>query len=249
MSDLHLQRIDAADPTATVILVHGALDRHNSFRRVARRLADDGISSVLYDRRGYNKSLDVGPPRDFERHVADLLTIVDEVSPDKPATVVGHSIGALTTLTAASVAPERFASIGAFEPPTGWKDWWPDDLCLLDGETPEQSVRRFHDVIIGRAAWEGTTESVRAMYLAEGPALQIDLAAGRRAAPFEPFDITAKVALGKGDASMPEHIRAVDELADEIPDASVITIPNAGHGAHRSHPTAFANFVGSSLNK
>ena len=233
---------EARDTTAGLdavrtVLIHGAMDRHNSFRRVARRLS---TPVVMYDRRGYGGSLDAEPPvRDLERHVADLIHIID----DRPSVLIGHSVGGLIALTAAAHFPANIRSVAAFEPPTGWKPWWPDDLCVLLGETPEQTVERFYRQIVGDSAWERLGDAARADLLREGPALQVDLEAGRRSAPFHFADIAAPVLMGHGTLSEEHHIRATRELADELPTATLTTIEHANHGAHRSHPDAFALFV------
>lgn len=225
------------DETPQLVLVHGAMDRHNSFRRVARRL---DRTAILYDRRGYGKSLDALPlVRDIERHVADLVDIIGE----RPTVVVGHSVGGLIALTAAAHFPDHVTSVAAFEPPTGWKPWWPEDQCVLHGETPEATVERFFRQIVGDHAWERLRDDVRSELLREGPALQVDLEAGRRVAPFHFSDIDAPTLLGYGSLSSEHHIRATQELADKLPDASLTVIDGASHGAHRSHPGAFASFV------
>ncbi len=194
----------------------------------------------MYDRRGYAGSRSLGAASDLERHVADLLTLL----PSEPATVIGHSVGGLITLTAAAHFPDHFRSIGAFEPPTGWKAWWPDELCVLPGESPEATVERFFRTMVGDHAWERLADSLRAELLSEGPALQSDLQAARSAQPFEPFDIAAPVLLGHGGATNEHYKQAAVELADELPTAELRVIDGAFHGAHRSHPDHFADFVG-----
>lgn len=224
-----------------LVLVHGAMDRHNSFRRVARRLDQ---AAVLYDRRGYGKSVRAVPPaHDIERHVADLLEIVGQ----RPSVVVGHSVGGLIALTAAAHFPEHIESVAAFEPPTGWKPWWPDDLCVLSGESPQDTVERFFRQMVGDHSWEQLRASIRAELLLEGPALQVDLEAGRHAAPFHFSDIDVPTLLGHGSRSGQHHIRATEELTDEIPGAILSIVEGAYHGAHRSHPDAFAAFVDQAL--
>ena len=48
------------DDAPLVVFVHGSLDRAASFSKVVRRLRD--LHTVVYDRRGYASSSDVGPP-------------------------------------------------------------------------------------------------------------------------------------------------------------------------------------------
>jgi pimeloyl-ACP methyl ester carboxylesterase len=59
-------------PEATLICVHGGLDRGGSFARLARRI--NAFDVVTYDRRGYQGSRDL-QPLSFELHVEDLLAL------------------------------------------------------------------------------------------------------------------------------------------------------------------------------
>ena len=58
------------------MLVHGSLDRAESFRRVMRRLPE--LHIVAYDRRGYQGSREAGVVG-LAGHIADLVDIVSEV--------------------------------------------------------------------------------------------------------------------------------------------------------------------------
>ena len=61
------------DPEATVICVHGGLDRGGSFARLVRRL--ETFDVVAYDRRGYQGSRDV-QPLGLQYDVDDLSALV-----------------------------------------------------------------------------------------------------------------------------------------------------------------------------
>ena len=54
-----------------VVLVHGAMDRSRSFRRVVDLLSD--LRVVTYDRRGYGDSIDAAPASGLQDHTTDLL--------------------------------------------------------------------------------------------------------------------------------------------------------------------------------
>ena len=105
-----------SESARVVVLVHGTLDRGNSFRRTMRRLED--VRVVTYDRRGYQDSRGAEPPVGVEGHIEDLLGILAEVG--GRSVVVGHSLGGAVAIGAALAEPERFAALGAFEPPISW---------------------------------------------------------------------------------------------------------------------------------
>ena len=73
-----LERAGSAPGAPAVVLVHGSLDRAESFRRVMRRLPD--LAIVAYDRRGYQRSRDAGVVG-LRGHIADLVDIVTRSGP------------------------------------------------------------------------------------------------------------------------------------------------------------------------
>jgi pimeloyl-ACP methyl ester carboxylesterase len=227
-------------PSLVVVLVHGSLDRGTSFARVVRRLPD--LHVVTYDRRGYHRSRPALPlATSLEDHVTDLVAIVD----GRPAVVVGHSYGGDVALGAAAAAPEAIRAVGVYEPPLPWSEWWPrrtrGDIAAED---PAVFAEGFFRRVVSDDAWERLPEKARAERRADGPALVAELASIRRPRP--PIDlatIAVPVLLGRGSRSLPHHRRAIDSLADVLPSTEITEFPGATHGAHLSHPDAFAGFV------
>jgi len=231
-----------------VVLVHGALDRASSFARTVRRL--DDLAVVTYDRRGYGGSRLDGPPATLADHVDDLLGVVGELDRfGGRVTAVGHSLGGDVVVAAAIARPEGFASVGAFEPPMPW-------LGFTNPNRPPAAVRRppeadpaaeaegFFVRMVGQAAWDRLPERTRRGRRAEGPALVADLAAIRGPEPFDVTTLAVPAVFGRGGAgSQPHHRQTVDWLAAHVPGAEELTVDAAGHGAHLSHPDAFAAFV------
>jgi pimeloyl-ACP methyl ester carboxylesterase len=111
-----IERAGPDQDAPTVILVHGSLDRAESFRRVLRRLPD--LSVVAYDRRGYQGSRQGGVVG-LDGHIADLLDVVASVRAGTagPVVALGHSLGGDVVVGAALAEPRAFDSIGVFEPP------------------------------------------------------------------------------------------------------------------------------------
>lgn len=222
------------DPT--VVLVHGALDQHRSFRRAARRITGETIWT--YDRRGYGKSVAVAGAVDVSKHVDDLLKLVGDARP----VVIGHSLGGLIALTAASLFPNKFSAIGAYEAPYRWKPWWPIEEDPGPGSDPADTVERFYRAMVGDAAWE-RSEALRAQLIAQGPALEVDLDTGRGVELFDAGQIVVPVRLAHGSESPPKYRRSALEMADDFAECQVSVIEGASHGAHLSHPDAFATFI------
>jgi pimeloyl-ACP methyl ester carboxylesterase len=197
---------------------------------------------VTYDRRGYHRSRPAVPPAtSLEDHVADLVAIVD----GRPSVLVGHSYGGDVALGAAASAPDAVRAVGVYEPPLPWADWWPRRTRGdISAEDPAVFAEGFFRRVVSDEAWDRLPEKARADRRADGPALVAELASIRR--PRSPIDlaaITVPVLLGRGSRSLPHHRRAIDALAELLPSTEVVEIAGASHGAHLSHPDAFAGFV------
>ncbi|MBL0777680.1 alpha/beta fold hydrolase, partial [Streptomyces albidoflavus] len=98
---------DASRPT--VVLVHGYPDSKEVWSGVATRLADR-YHVVLYDVRGHGRSTAPRPLRGgftLEKLTDDFLAVVDAVSPDAPAHLVGHDWGSVQSWEFATVERTR----------------------------------------------------------------------------------------------------------------------------------------------
>src|SRR5580698_1104822 len=107
------------DGKPAMILVHGGLDHARSWDWVARALRDDYHVYAL-DLRGHgNSAWAPGALYSVAEHVQDLSVLVDIVSqsqePRAPIPIIGHSLGAITTLLYAGVYPERVRKLVAIE--------------------------------------------------------------------------------------------------------------------------------------
>jgi pimeloyl-ACP methyl ester carboxylesterase len=230
------------------VLVHGTMDRATSLAKVARRLAD--LDVVRYDRRGYGDSRvlpdgsDAPVPIDVEDHVDDLMAVIE----GQRSIVVGHSMGGTIALAAAARHPDLIASVAAYESPRPWAPWWPSsspggrvvDDATIDAAT---AAERFMRRMIGDRQWERLPASSRATRRAEGPALVSDMASIRGVAAYDDTDLSMPVIAGRGELSADHHARAAEEIADSAPDGELVIIEGARHGAHLTHPDAFADLV------
>jgi pimeloyl-ACP methyl ester carboxylesterase len=250
-SGLHVIERAAEPPGGpTVVLVHGSLDRAESFRRVMRRLPD--VHVVAYDRRGYQGSR-AGGVVGVGGHVADLIDVVSEIRSGGATSVsaVGHSLGGDVVIGAALAEPRALDSIGAFEPPMPWLGFrrsQPDAGRPVGwtplSEDPGEEAERFFSRMVSASAWERLSDEGRAGRKADGPALVADLSSVRGEAPFEVMSLTVPILFGMGGmASQPHHREAVAWLGSHVPGAAAFEIPGSQHGAHLSHPDHFAQFV------
>ena len=257
------------DHWPVVILVHGALDRAASFARTALRLPD--VAVAAYDRRGYQGSRDATPATGIATHVDDLRQVTLAYAGDgperRPVVAVGHSIGGTVVLGAAVASPELFVAVGAYEPTMPWlgfrrpegeartveartgeaaetRDEQPRRATAAAPGDPGDEAERFFKRVVGADAWDRLDDTQRATRRLDGPALVVDLR-GVRGAP--PFDVTAlkvpTIVASGGAASFPHHRQTAEWLAAHVASVRWTQVRDAGHGAHLSHPDAFAALV------
>jgi pimeloyl-ACP methyl ester carboxylesterase len=235
---------DATGPV--VVLIHGSLDRSASFTRVIRRL--DDVHTVAYDRHGYHRSRHAGSVRTtLAGHVEDLLTVID----GRTAVVVGHSLGGDIALAAALApgGPGPVVGVAAFEPPMPWLSLWPKPPPAPDDAGPTrpsaaEAAERFFRRMVGDDAWDRLPEAAREERRADGPALEAELNAIRSTeAPFDVTELTVPSVYGRGEKSATRHRQTVTWCVEHTPGAELVEVPGAGHGAHLTHPDAFAAMV------
>lgn len=103
-----------ADSPATIVLQHGWTQDHTSWEDVAERLATT-YRVVSFDSRGHGRS-DAGPrgTATLEQLADDLAEVIEELAPDGPIVLAGHSLGGPVLLGLAERHPEI-----VFERPTG----------------------------------------------------------------------------------------------------------------------------------
>lgn len=248
LAPLHAVVRGEGSPPPPLVLVHGSMDRSAGFARVAGRL--QGRHVVRYDRRGYGRSRSAGPPVGVDGHVEDLLALVAARAGGRAA-VVGHSYGGVVALAAAARSPEVVVAVGAFEAPLSWLPWWPSGTAggaamarsEADGGDPGDAADAFLCRVLGEERWLGLPSATRRERRLEGPALVAELASLRSgAAPFDLDALPVPVVAGHGTRSDPHHRRAADHLAERTGGFPFV-IDGAQHGAHLSHPEAFAAFA------
>jgi pimeloyl-ACP methyl ester carboxylesterase len=266
----HAPRVaDGGSSGQLVVLVHGSLDRSDSFNRALRRMPE--LRVITYDRRAYQRSRPAGAPRGLGGHIDDLLAVVDQATGGSGgATAVGHSFGGDVVIGAAIAEPGAFASIGAFEPPMPWLGFRRDRVVpespAAGGSTgvapgsgvigpdrprwtpladdPGVEAERFFRRMVGEGSWERLPASGRAGRRADGAALVDDLRGLRGPTPFDVRALAVPAVFGRGGPQSGAHHRdAVAWLVDHVAGSRLVEIDGAGHGAHLSHPDAFAAFV------
>jgi pimeloyl-ACP methyl ester carboxylesterase len=237
---LALAQHRVTSPRATIIAIHGGLDRAASFTRLSRRL--DGFDVLAYDRRGYQRSRSLGPGT-LEQHVADLESVISLAASDRPVILFGHSFGGLVAMTMVANQPSAAQLVVAFESPLPW---------IVDrgsptpapGVSPALEAERFFRRVVSDSTWEGLSASEKETRRLDGPALSADLRAiTSPLAPFELDEIRVPVRYLYGDQRSASYYH---ELARQLTTNhyfEVRELPRVPHGAHLSHPDLLAGEI------
>ena len=104
-----------------IVLLHQSLARSEDWENIFPRLATR-YRTIAYDARGHGKS---GRASEYtlRAFADDSLRVLREVA-KAPAVLVGHSLGALTALIAASDAPDLVRAIVLEDPPLPYPKAW-----------------------------------------------------------------------------------------------------------------------------
>jgi pimeloyl-ACP methyl ester carboxylesterase len=239
-----LHVFERRSPTAreTVICVHGALDRGQSFARLARRLRDYHV--IAYDRRGYQTSRDL-QPLSLSHHARDLSVLADGAQADGPVIVFGHSFGGVVAVTASAQSAGLFDALIVYEPPLPWI-WRGSGGTGQIGSDPQAEAERFFRRHVSDSAWERMSTSQKASRAADGVALVNDLEELRGPAPFDVRQLLAPLSYGYGDVDATReeyYVQLTTALSKAVTSLRVQCFEHTGHGAHLSSPDLMANFI------
>ncbi len=251
-------RWNGAGPT--IALLHAGVCDRRSWREVCARLGEAGRDVVAYDRRGFG---DVAPAGGPFRHVDDLLGVLDVVSADAPAWLVGSSMGGGVALDAALEAPERVAGLVLLAPAISG-DPQPDEEVVnaatdgladaIDAAWTAGSVEECNRLEIrlwldGPAGPEGRVTGaprelaldMNRIVIANGEP-EADGASGLDAAGrVQEIATQAIVACGELDISI--KVRRSAELADALPNATYRSLPGRAHLPYLEAPDEIAALI------
>ena len=249
---------DAAAPPApqrlgfdTILLLHATLSNGRQLEPLSRLLAEQA-AVLVPDRRGSGASGPVRPgPVPLDVQVADALALLDAEGVERAA-VIGHSFGGLIAVALAASAPDRVATVVAYEPPL---------VQALDaGELGEMvglgprvaaayasggapaAAEVFLRAIGSSAMLDGLPAAQRSALLGRGDSVIADLGFLERAA-FDASKIVCPVTIVTGEASEPFYGAIAAALMRAIAGAGLQGMAGARHDAPIAQPARFAEIV------
>src|SRR5580658_9486329 len=112
LADIRLRAaIEGTGPL--VVMVHGFPESWYSWRHQMTPIAQAGFTACAIDVRGYGGSDKPHPVEAYamERMIADVAGVIEVLSPDKRAVLIGHDWGAPIVWNSAFVRPDRVHAV------------------------------------------------------------------------------------------------------------------------------------------
>ena len=102
-----------------VVLVHGFPESWYSWRHQIGPIAEAGFTACALDVRGYGGSDKPAGIEDYtmEKMVGDIADVIERLSPDAPAVLIGHDWGAPMVWNTALIRPDRVRAVAGLSVP------------------------------------------------------------------------------------------------------------------------------------
>ena len=236
---------------APLLLVHGASASHATTWRLVQPALERRFTVYAMDRRGRGASGDA-PGYALQREAEDVAAVVAAIG--APASVLGHSFGALCALEAAAFTP-RIETLILYEgvPLRGADGCTQEAIDALEallaaGDVEGLLVRMLRDVAGLSAAEVDALRAQREAWLvrlANAPTIPRELRAEQRYV----FDggrfctVRARTLLLVGEHSPPRELAQARAVAAALPRASVQILPGQQHIAMHTAPGEFVGVV------
>jgi pimeloyl-ACP methyl ester carboxylesterase len=234
-----------------LLLVHGAGTDHAASWRHALPALATRFTVHAMDRRGRGSSGDA-PAYALAREAEDVIAVLDAIGPS--VDVLGHSFGGLCALEAALETP-RVRRLVLYESiplrgSDGYRPGLVDELAatLARGDVEGMLVGMMSEVVgrleaeidllrADRSAWAARCSYAPTMVRE----LRVDEGYVFEPQRFHALDVPALLLVG-GQSPEREHTNAAG-VAEALPDARVVTVPDAQHIAMITAPERFVAAV------
>jgi pimeloyl-ACP methyl ester carboxylesterase len=245
-----------------LLLVHGFTGSGEDFMDMIEPLAADGWHVVAQDQRGHGESHKAGDEAAYaiDHYVTDLLALLDALGWDQTV-VLGHSMGGMIVQAAVLAAPERFRAVVLMD--TAHRALRAEDttgielICKLVRDEGMPGVHAFMESIGGNllggeapavarinTAREGYLDFGKRKLLACDPAMyaaMLQQIAGvipheDRLPRLSSITVPTLVLVGEQDRPF---LKASRRMADAIPGAELVVIPDAAHSPQFENPEAW----------
>lgn len=222
---------------APVILLHGGLGHSGNWGHQVPAVVDAGYQAIVIDSRGHGRSTRDDRPYRYELLAADVAAVMDQIQIAKAA-LVGWSDGACTALVLAATAPHRVAGVFFFAcnmDPSGTKAI---EFTPTLGRCFNRHVQDYTQLSATPAQFEEFSRAVELMQSTQPNYRAADLA-----------QITAPVTIVLGEHDEFIKREHAEYLAQAIPGADFVLLPDVSHFAPLQRPELFNHAVLTFLNQ
>jgi pimeloyl-ACP methyl ester carboxylesterase len=240
-----------------ILLVHSAIVNRRSWDPVVPLLVDAGYRVIRYDMRGFGES--TAEDVEFTAH-DDILAVLDHFGV-KRAAIVGNSMGAIFSMEAVLAAPERFvAYVWVGGGIGGWdkEPSSPEEEAIFKAESDaedagdpdlaaELDTQIWVDGIgqpVGRVRAD-VRDAIKAM---DRQLLEPGRVFGKRVRPDPPaVDGLGSIAIPTlvviGDLDTIGTRAAADKVAEDVPGARIVRLPDVAHIIGMEAPDRLAALI------
>jgi pimeloyl-ACP methyl ester carboxylesterase len=224
-----------------VVLIHGHSADLRLWEPQVPALLDAGRRVVRYDVRGHGRSSVPATGYDWEHYLADLRALLDYLRVER-AHLAGISMGGAIALELALEQPGRVASLTLLDsalPGFAYSPQFEDDIERLReavrAEGPRAALERHwltHPIFDGVRRRPEAFAALRRMVLDYPAADYLDEA--EYAPPERPaierlHEVRAPALVIVGERDLPDFRIIADILAENLPRARKLVVPDAGH--------------------
>ena len=255
---LYVEEAGSGDGPAVVFLHPGLWDSRTwdpQFASFAER-----YRVVRLDARGYGRSSRPEPGVPYS-HARDLLAVFDDAGIERAA-LVGCSMGGATAIDFTLVHPERVAALvvaaagpngfeGTLEQEAAWEAWWTERDAPVDAAVEAGDLARAQDLRLSTMwAQLGTDDEggrrIRDIAFDNLHELTMDESAQERLDP-SAFSRLGEIAVPTlvlpADHDPPEMEPIAVAVAERIPNARLVRIPDTDHVINVRRPDEFDRVV------
>jgi 3-oxoadipate enol-lactonase len=234
---------EAASPRreTPVVLIHGHSADLRLWEPQVGRLLHAGYRVVRYDVRGHGRSTVPTTGYSWEHYQADLRALLDHLRLER-AHLAGISMGGAIALQFALEEPERVASLALLDsalPGFSYSPEFEDDVerlrAAVRAEGPRAALERIwlpHPIFDGVRRHPEAFAALQHMILDYPAADYLDEA--EYAPPERPAidrlqEVQAPALVVAGELDLPDFLIIADILAESLPRARKLIVPDAGH--------------------
>ena len=258
---LHTQIADTDKSQGKVLLIHGFMASTYSYRDVIPQLASAGYAVVAVDLPSFGFSTKSTTAEltqaNYAKWLSTLMTTLDEEwNDDRPWKVVGHSMGASTSITLADQFPQHIESltliapaIGQGNPSIGWLLYTPIGqglkVALRYALLTPSNFKSLLTGAMGRTPTDDEVEGYLKPFQVQGAIdALVRYVQTAKNTTIDNVELTLPVYVMWGEKDTWVPIESLVDIETKLNVVGIKRYPNAGHLPHETEATFTSDLLG-----